>query len=130
MVKVSAQDITDKYAVWNGDCCEIMPSLPDRSIHLSIYSPPFCGLYNYSSSENDMSNCRSYEEFFTHYEFQVKELKRLTLPGRLTCVHCMDVGGKYGDLIDFPGDIIRLHQKLGFHYHARFAIWKEPLRVA
>lgn len=127
---VADQELTDQYAIWNGDCCEVLPKLPDASIHLSAYSPPFCGLYNYSSSENDMSNCRSYEQFFEHYEFLVRHIERVTLPGRMTAVHCMDVGGKHGDLEDFPGDIIRLHKRLGFHYHARFAIWKEPLRVA
>jgi hypothetical protein len=109
-----------------------MPTLPGGSIHLSVYSPPFGGLYNYSSSERDLSNCRSYEEFFEHYEFVVRELYRLTMPGRLTGVHCMDVpSGNTGCdyLRDFPGDIIRLHAKLGFRYVARYHVWKEPLGV-
>ena len=127
---VATQEITDKYAIYQGDCIEVLPSIKDGSIHLSVYSPPFCGLFHYSSSENDLSNCRTYDEFFGHYEFLVKELHRVTMPGRMTAVHAMDVPGKNGDLEDFPGDIIRLHQKAGFHYHARFAIWKEPLRVA
>lgn len=125
---VVTQEIVDQYAIYQGDCCEVMQTLPDNSIHLSVYSPPFGGLYNYSSSERDLSNCRSYEEFFQHYEFVVKELARLTLPGRITAVHCMDVPGKHG-LIDFPGDIIRLHERLNFHYIARHAVWKEPLGV-
>lgn len=109
-----------------------MAKLPDESIHLSVYSPPFGGLYHYSSSEHDLSNCRDYEEFFEHYEFVVSELQRLTMPGRLTGVHCMDVpSGNTGtdNLIDFPGDIIRLHEKLGFVYVARYSVWKEPLGV-
>lgn len=124
--------VTDKYALFNGDCIEVMQDLPSESIHLSIYSPPFCGLYTYSSSERDLSNCDSYEDFFDHYEFVVKELHRLTLPGRMTAVHCMDVpSGNSGTdhLIDFPGDIIRMHQRLGWNYTARYAIWKEPLTV-
>ena len=85
------QVITDRYAIYNGDCIETMVRLPDKSIHMSIYSPPFCGLYTYSSSERDLSNCRSYDEFFEHYEHVVKEIGRLTLPGRISAVHCMDV---------------------------------------
>lgn len=130
---IITQEITDKYALYNGDCCEVMATMPDHSIHLSLYSPPFCGLYNYSSSERDLSNCRSYEEFFEHYGFVVSELNRLTKPGRITAVHCMDVprdGANLGaGLRDFPGDIIRLHEKLGFQYCARYHVWKEPLGV-
>ena len=86
----------------------------------------------YSSSERDLSNCRSYEEFFAHYEFVVKEIFRLTMPGRMTAVHCMDVpSGNSGKdyLMDFPGDIIRLHDRIGFKYIARYHVWKEPLGV-
>jgi DNA modification methylase len=109
-----------------------MRQLPSESVHLSVYSPPFCGLYQYSSSPRDLSNARSYEEFFEHYEIVVRELFRLTLPGRMTAVHCMDIpSGNSGcdHLTDFPGDIIRLHERLGFRYVARYAIWKEPLEV-
>lgn len=126
------QKITDRYAIYNGDCIEVMQTLPAESVHLSIYSPPFGGLYHYSSSERDLSNCRDYQQFFDHYAFVVRELFRLTLPGRMTAVHCMDVpSGNSGIdyLIDFPGDIIRLHEKEGFRFIARYAIWKEPLAV-
>ncbi len=106
--------------------------LPDGSVNLSVYSPPFGGLYHYSSSDRDLSNARDYDEFFQHYRFVVEELFRLTMPGRLTGVHCMDIpSGNTGTdtLIDFPGDIIRLHQDLGFRYVARYSVWKEPLGV-
>lgn len=129
---VSDQKITDNYAIYCGDCCEVMATLPDRSIHLSIYSPPFGGLYHYSSSERDLSNCKDYTQFFEHYAFVVRDIARLTLPGRMTAVHCMDVpSGNSGTdyLVDFPGDIIRLHEKERFNYIARYAIWKEPLAV-
>ena len=130
---VATQEITEAYALYHGDCIDVMQTLPDDSIHLSVYSPPFCGLYNYSSSERDLSNCRSYDEFFEHYEFVVREIERLTLPGRITAVHCMDVpragANTGGGLIDFPGDIIRLHEQLGFQYCARYHVWKEPLGV-
>lgn len=129
---VIAQDITDRYAIYLGDCVEVMPNLPAGSVHLSVYSPPFGGLYHYSSSERDLSNCRDYEEFFAHYEYVVRELHRLTMPGRISCVHCMDVpSGNTGNdhLRDFPGDIIRMHERIGFHYIARYHVWKEPLGV-
>lgn len=129
---VEFKNITDKYAIYLDDCLEVMTKLPNNSMHLSIYSPPFCGLYHYSSSERDLSNSRSYQEFFEHYEFVVKEIHRLTIQGRMTSVHCMDVpSGNSGldHLTDFPGDIIRLHEKVGFEYIARYSVWKEPLGV-
>jgi DNA modification methylase len=129
---VLTQEIADRYAVYNGDCIEVMATLPDKCIHLSIYSPPFGGLYHYSSSERDLSNCRDYAQFFEHYTFVVRELARVAHPGRMTAVHCMDVpSGNSGTdyLVDFPGDIIRLHEREGWRYIARYAIWKEPLAV-
>lgn len=129
---VLEQTVTDDYALYLGDCCEVMPMLPKESIHLSVYSPPFGGLYNYSSSDRDLSNARDYTEFFEHYRFVVQELFRLTVPGRMTAVHCMDVpSGNSGidNIRDFPGDIIRLHADCGFSYIARYSIWKEPLGV-
>lgn len=129
---VAEQVITDDYAIYLGDCIEVMQDLPDKSIHLSIYSPPFGGLYHYSSSPRDLSNCKDYKQFFEHYEYVVNEIHRLTLPGRVSCVHCMDVpSGNSGKdyLTDFPGDIIRMHERLGFNYIARYSVWKEPLGV-
>lgn len=132
MALALTQKVTDAYAIYHGDCIDVMRALPDEKVHLSIYSPPFAGLYQYSSSERDLSNSVGYEEFFAHYEYVVRELSRLTVPGRMTAVHCMDVpSGNTGcdHLIDFPGDIIRLHERLGFHYTARYCVWKEPLGV-
>ena len=126
------QAITDKYALYLGDCMDVMLTLPDGSIHLSIYSPPFAGLYHYSSSERDLSNCLDYDEFFEHYKFVIQEIHRLTMPGRVTAIHCMDVPtGNSGrdSLMDFPGDIIRMHKEIGFDYVARYHVWKEPLGV-
>lgn len=121
------------YQLINGDCIEVMSQLPEHSVHLSLYSPPFCGLYQYSSSDRDLSNCDSYEAFFEHYAFVIEQIKRITIPGRMTVIHCMDVPGSNtgkGDfLIDFPGDIIKAHQSQGFKYVARYAVWKEPLTV-
>jgi len=134
---VLEQEIAEQYAIYNGDCCEVINSLPDESVHLSIYSPPFAtesggALYNYSSSDRDFSNSRSYAEFFEHYSYLVSELARVTLPGRITAVHCMDVpkqGANICGYTDFPGDIIDLHEKHGFEYLPRICIWKEPLAV-
>ncbi len=132
MVNVLDQVITKDYAIYNGDCIDVLSGLDKESVHLSVYSPPFGGLYNYSSDERDLSNCTGYDQFFEHYEYVVAELARVTLPGRCSAVHCMDVptGNSGSDAyIDFPGDIIRLHQRLGFHFVARHGIWKEPLWV-
>jgi DNA modification methylase len=129
---IAEQEVTERYAIYQGDCCEVMAGLPSASIHLSVYSPPFGGLYHYSSSERDLSNSRNYQEFMEHYGFVVKELYRLTLPGRITAVHCTDIplsNSGCDHLMDFPGDIIRLHESIGFRYMARYAVWKEPLAV-
>lgn len=126
------QCVTDKFAIYNGDCIEVMAGLPTGSIHHSIYSPPFGGLYHYSSNERDLSNCDDYDSFFEHYTFVVRELARITMPGRITAVHCMDVprsNSGTDSLIDFPGDIVRLHEREGWSYTGRRAIWKEPLAV-
>ena len=124
--------IRNDYALYLCDCIEGMRSLPKNSIHLSIYSPPFGGLYYYSSSVQDLSNCKDYQEFFDHYSFVIEQIYRVTVPGRMTCVHCMDIPSSnsgHDHLVDFPGDIIRLHEKYEFHYIARYAVWKEPLGV-
>lgn len=129
---VKTQEITDRYAIYNGDCIDVMQAFPDESIHGSIYSPPFGGLYHYSSDERDLSNARNYDEFFQHYQYVVSELYRLTLPGRTTAVHAalVPTGNTGSDAYtDFPGDVIRAHQKLGWKFIARHVIWKEPLAV-
>ncbi len=129
---VKDQLITDRYAIYNGDCIEVLADLPDDGIHLSVYSPPFAGLYHYSSDDRDLSNNPDYASFFEHYDFVVEQIARVTMPGRMTAVHCMDVptGNSGRDAyIDFPGDIIRQHAKFGFDYVARYSVWKEPLGV-
>lgn len=126
------QYITDDCALYNGDCIELMQSFSDGMAGMSMYSLPFRGLYQYSSSERDLSNCRTAAQFFEHYEYVVREVFRLTPPGRITAVHCADIpSGNSGcdHLEDFPGDIIRLHEKIGFQYAYRIHIWKEPLSI-
>lgn len=129
---VMDSEVAEQYAIYNGDCMEVLRQLPEASVGLSVYSPPFGGLYNYSSSDRDLSNSRDYDEFFDHYGFVVEEKARVTMPGRMTAVHCMDVpSGNTGcdHMRDFPGDIIRLHEARGWHYVARYSVWKEPLGV-
>lgn len=129
---VESQLITDDYAIYNGDCIEVMQELPDESIHGSIYSPPFGGLYHYSSDHRDLSNARSYSEFFDHYMYVIAEKFRLTMPGRTTGVHAalVPTGNTGADAYrDFPGDVIRAHERAGWLFIARHVIWKEPLAV-
>ena len=129
---IKDQLITDEYAIYNGDCIEVLATLEDHSTDLWIYSPPFGGLYQYSSDDRDLSNCLNRDEFFEHYNFVVAESARTIKPGRMVAVHCMDIpsGNSGNDYIyDFPGDIIRLHEKYDFKFISRRMIWKEPLLV-
>ena len=121
--------IKEKYAVYNNDCMRVLPDMPNDSIDLSVYSPPFAGLYNYSSDHRDFSNCDTKEQFLDQYDFLVKEVARVTKPGRITAVHCADIHDNRCFLWDFPHEIIRIHEKYGFHYRNRITIWKEPLKV-
>lgn len=126
---IKDQLITDNYAIYNSDCMYVLPTLPDKSVDLVIYSPPFAGLYNYSSSPNDFSNCETKEQFLEQYDFLIKELSRVTKNGRINAVHCTDVFDNTCRLWDFPHEIIRIHEKYGFEYRNRITIWKEPLKV-
>jgi DNA modification methylase len=111
---------------------DVMAQMPDESIDASIYSPPFAGLYVYSSNDRDVSNARNYEEFREHYGMFVEQVYRLTKPGRLTGVHAAPIPssntGK-DSYFDFPGDVIRLHEEIGWQWIKRHVIWKEPLAV-
>lgn len=124
--------ITDKFALYNGDSCEILTEIPDDSVHYEIFSPPFASLYTYSNSERDLGNCRSDDEFFEHFEFIARELYRVLMPGRLVSIHCMNFPAMkerdgYIGIKDFRGDLIRLFQKCGFIYHSEVCIWKDPV---
>jgi DNA modification methylase len=127
--KVKDQKVTEQYAVYNSDCMLVMPTIPTESIDLSVYSPPFAGLYNYSSSEHDFSNCENKEQFLDQYDFLISEIARVTKHGRITAVHCTDVFDNTCRLWDFPHEIIKMHEKHGFEYRNRITIWKEPLKV-
>lgn len=123
------QIIKDRYAIYNSDCMEVLPTIDDESIDLIIYSPPFAGLYNYSSDARDFSNCDTKEQFLEQYEFLVKEMARVTKRGRINAVHCTDVFDNSCRLWDFPHEVIKIHEKYGFEYRNRITIWKEPLKV-
>lgn len=127
--KVKDQLVTENYAIYNSDCMLVMPTLQDKCVDLSVYSPPFAGLYNYSSSENDFSNCESKEQFLEQYDFLVKEIARVTKNGRISAVHVTDVFDNTCRLWDFPHEVIKIHEKYGFEYRNRITIWKEPLKV-
>jgi len=129
---VKDQVQTEQYAIYNGDACEVLTTIPDASVDFSIFSPPFADLYCYSDNPADLGNCGSYAEFFEHFGFIIRELVRLVKPGRLCAVHCIDIPAMkeldgYIGLKDYPGDIIRAFQDAGFIYHSRHVIWKDPL---
>jgi DNA modification methylase len=127
---VSNQIITDDYAIYNGDCVEVVSDMPENSVDLSVYSPPFAGLFQYSGDERDMSNCYNYEEFYRQYSFLVKQMHRITKPGRINAVHCMDIGeDAVGSSHDLPGNIIKIHEDAGFRFIGRRLKWNEPLAV-
>lgn len=131
-MNVLNQYIDERMALYNGDSCEVLKELPDNSVHFEIYSPPFASLYTYSNSERDLGNCRTRAEFYTQYEFIVKELYRVLMPGRLMSVHCMNLptskekDGFIG-IDDFRGELIRIFQSAGFIYHSEVCIWKDPV---
>ena len=112
-VRVVDQEIRENWAMYQGDCVEVIKGIPDNTIHYSIFSPPFSSLYTYSNSERDMGNCKDDEEFMIHFKFLISELYRVLMPGRLVSFHCMDIPAMkqkdgYIGLKDFPGELIRL----------------------
>lgn len=127
--QVKDQFITENYALYNSDNMLVIPEMEKESIDLSIYSPPFCGLYNYSSDYRDMSNCETKEQFLQQYEFLVKEMSRITKKGRINAVHVTEIVENDGSSWDFPHEVIDLHTRNGFQYKGRITVWKEPLKV-
>jgi len=123
------QVIKDNYAIYNADCMEVLPTLPENVADLVIYSPPFAGLYNYSSDARDFSNCDSKEEFLEQYDFLLKEMSRVTKPWRMNAVHCTDILTSTWAMRDFSHEIIKLHEKYWFEYMNRITISKEPMKV-
>lgn len=131
-VKVTNQVVTDEYAAYHGDSCEVLKGIPDDSIHYSIFSPPFASLYTYTNSNRDLGNCKSRSEFYDHFEYIIKELYRVIMPGRLVSFHCMNLPtSKQNDgfigIHDFRGELVRLFEKAGFVFHSEVCIWKDPV---
>lgn len=125
-------DYGEGWALYHGDCVDVVRQMPDASVGLALYSPPFSDLYTYSDSALDMGNCNGDREFLEHYGFLVEQLHRVLKPGRLCVVHCKDLVNYKGrdgmaGLRDFPGDLIRVHQQAGFSFHSRITIWKDPV---
>jgi DNA modification methylase len=129
---VIAQSVGDAYAMYNGDCVEVLRGISSDSIDYSIFSPPFSLLYTYSNSPHDMGNVRDDAEFFLHFAYLVDELRRVIKPGRLVSFHCMLLPTSkerdgYIGLRDFRGDLIRAFQEKGFIFHSEVVIWKDPV---
>jgi DNA modification methylase len=131
-MRVLGQSITDRYALYHGDCVEVIKTVPTDSIHYTIFSPPFASLYTYSDSERDMGNVRDADEFYAHFMFLVPELLRVTMPGRLLSFHCMNlptskVRDGFIGLSDFRGVLIKAFVDAGWIYHSEVVIWKDPV---
>lgn len=132
LTTIVSQEVTDHFAAYNGDCIEVVGGLPSSSIHYTVFSPPFSSLYTYSNSERDMGNCAGDDEFFRHFAFLVKDLFRVTKPGRLLSFHCMNLPtlkerDGYIGIRDFRGALIRAFESEGWIYHSEVCIWKDPV---
>ncbi len=131
-MNVLNQSIGENYALYHGDCIEVLRGLPDHSVHYSIFSQPFASLYTYSNSPRDMGNCRSDDDFFAHFGYLIDELIRVIQPGRNVSFHCMLLPTSkerdgYIGLKDFRGDLIRAFQQRGFIFASEVVIWKDPV---
>ena len=130
-IKAIKQIVNDKYAIYLGDSCEIMRAIPGDSVHFGIHSPPFEGLYRFSNSERDISN-NDGANFWSHYGFLISELLRVTKPGRIQAVHCMQLptsktrDGFIG-MRDFRGEVVRAYTDAGWIFHSEVCVWKDPV---
>ena len=131
-IKCVDQVVTDQYAIFQGDACELIRAIPGDSIHFGIHSPPFEGLYRFSAFDRDISNNGDAGSFFEHYAFLIQELLRVTKPGRLHSVHCMQLPRNKGrngfvGMRDFRGEIVRAYEDAGWYFHSEVCIWKDPV---
>jgi hypothetical protein len=131
-MNVEDQVVGERFAMYRGDCVDLVRGLSDESIHYSIFSPPFASLYTYSASPRDLGNCTTHKEFFAHFSFLAPELLRVTKPGRLLSMHCMDLPTSktrdgYIGITDFPGQLTRLFVEAGWIMHSKVSIWKDPV---
>lgn len=131
-VMVVDQSRGEDWTVWNADCIDVMRGMPERSVHYSIFSPPFASLYTFSDNPRDVSNNSDDRVFWDHYRYVLEGVYRVLKPGRLVSIHCMDLptsitrDGFIG-MRDFPGENIRVCQEIGFVYHSRVYIRKDPV---
>lgn len=131
-MKVLDQQITEKWALYQSDCVDVLRGMPEASVHYSVFSPPFASLYTYSASPRDMGNCANHAEFFDQFRYLVPELYRVTKPGRLLSFHCMllptsKTRDGFIGLTDFRGDLIRMFREVGWIHHSEVVIWKDPV---
>ncbi|KAA3649380.1 MAG: site-specific DNA-methyltransferase [Proteobacteria bacterium] len=130
-IKALDQVVTGDYAIYHGDACELIRAVPDNSVHFGIHSPPFEGLYKFTNSPRDISNNEG-EAFWEHYQFLIRELLRVAMPGRLHSVHVMQLPATKGregfiGMRDFRGDVIRAYQAAGWLLHSEVCVWKDPV---
>jgi hypothetical protein len=130
-IKAVDQIVNGDYAIYQGDACELIRAIPGDSVHFGIHSPPFEGLYRFSNYDRDISN-NDGPGFWEHYQFIISELLRVTIPGRIHAVHCMQLPrGKGRDgfigMRDFRGEIVRAYEDAGWHNHSEICIWKDPV---
>ena len=131
MVNAVDEVVTDRYAIYQGDSCELIRAIPGNSVHFGIHSPPFEGLYKFSNFDRDISNNEG-AAFWEHYAFLIQELLRVTKPGRLHSVHCMQLPRsktRHGfiGIRDFRGEIVRAYEDAGWYFHSEVCIWKDPV---
>ncbi len=125
------QVINERYAIYQGDACELIRGIPSETVHFGIHSPPFEGLYKFSNYDRDISN-NDGPSFWEHYAFLIQELMRVTMPGRIHAVHCMQLPtskirhGHIG-MRDFRGEIVRAYEDAGWIFHSEVCIWKDPV---
>ena len=131
-MEVLNQEVAESFAAYHVDCVEGLRAMPDNSAHYSIFSPPFASLYTYTNSPRDIGNVKNDEEFFAHFAFVIRELRRVMRRGRNVSMHCMLMPTSkerdgYIGLRDFRGDLIRAFQREGFTFHSEVVIWKDPV---
>jgi DNA modification methylase len=131
-IKAVEQVVTNDYAIYQGDACELIRAIPGDSVHFGVHSPPFEGLYRFSAYDRDISNNGDAESFFEHYAFLIQELLRVTKPGRLHSVHCMQLPRNKGrngfiGMRDFRGEIVLAYEDAGWYFHSEVCIWKDPV---
>lgn len=121
----------DNWRLMLGDSCERLAEIPDNSVDLSVYSPPFASLFTYSPSDRDLGNSSNRAQFIEHFSFILSELLRVTKPGRNSCVHVQQlttskaVNGYVG-MTDFRGDVIAAHIAAGWIYYGDVTVNKDP----